>query len=190
MITQAKANKVKVCIITITNKGRRDESNGDFRKSILQNKADLLTGTIQVTLQTILINHGPKSLQMFLFMCTPTHTEHVSAAPAICPNTGRRERPPQSRVAKGKDAGSGKEREMWRRWRRRESGARGKKAQPGKSDYTGHHVSTTSYPTSETQHTYNKLPSLLCWHSHCTEFRIQTASFSMNHNTSQSAAWS
>lgn len=43
---------------------------------------------------------------------------------------------------------------MWRARRRRESGARGKKAQPGKSDYTGHHVSTTSYPTSETQQTH------------------------------------
>lgn len=107
-----------------------------------------------MTLQTILINLDLKFLQMFLFMCSPTHMEHVTATTAIYPNTGRRECPPQSRVAKGKDAGSGKEREMWRGQRRRESGARGKKAQPGKSDYTGHHVSTTSYPTSETQQTH------------------------------------
>lgn len=125
---------------------------------------------------------------MFLFMCPPTHTEHVSAAPAICPNTGRRERPPQSWVAKGKDAGSGKESEMWR--------GGGRAVLVGKKlSRVNLITSVTTCPQPHTlhlkhnKHTYNKLPSPLCWHSRCTEFRIRTASFSMNHNTSQSAAW-
>lgn len=42
MITQAKTNKVKVCIIKITNKGRRDENNGHFQKSFQYSEIKLI----------------------------------------------------------------------------------------------------------------------------------------------------
>lgn len=43
MITQAKAKKVKVCIIKITNKGRRDENSGDFQKSFQHSEIKLIS---------------------------------------------------------------------------------------------------------------------------------------------------
>lgn len=42
MMTQAKANKVKFCIIKITNKGKRDENNGDFQKSFQYSEIQLI----------------------------------------------------------------------------------------------------------------------------------------------------
>lgn len=77
--------------------------------------------------------------------CSPAHTEYVSTAAVVqevSPQYRNHSAPaPESRGGK-RDEEEGC-RKWWRgRWtgRKRESGAHGKKAQPGKSDYPAHCV--------------------------------------------------